>query len=527
LLHRLWVHGARTDPSRSAVAEKLQALAEKIIERWGDRAEADDARGVLLDLALGEGRLAKAEQYLQEISDASPRRGEAELSLGQALWRRAQHILRTSTLEHDQTAEAEKTITRAAGLLSDGIARCRKTVDNDAAALTPALSQKARGSSGAAVNPLFPAALTALAQIHMTEGRPAEAIALLEDSDIASAESHPALEDPNITSGDSCCLALLAYVATGQSDKAKVCLQKLQASPTVSTRCPPAGNADAARQMLQACLRIHRLVKQYLAGYRDRRQDDLVKQISEGFDTLLALPGEGSGHPVPPVAASFFVLAWRAEAYSGLAEGLDVGGPAVLPQAEKQYRQAVAAFQLVLHRVATDANFSPAAEVTVALRIDLARCLRRLSDNSQALSQLLAVLKDHPLMVDAQVEAAYTYQSWGDEKPEYLDMAIQGGKRYQEVWGWGELARRVQSEARFRDIFHEARYNLALCRLRQAQMATDRPQRARLAEAAENDILATWRLFPDMGGAVWYDRYNELLKRIQRLGDRPVVGLSK
>jgi hypothetical protein len=148
-----------------------------------------------------------------------------------------------------------------------------------------------------------------------------------------------------------------------------------------------------------------------------------------------------------------------------------------------------------------------------------------LSDNPQALSQLLFVLKDHPLMVDAQIEAAYTYQSWGEEKPEYLEMAISGGKRYQEVWGWGELARRVQSEARFRNVFHEARYNQALCRLRQAQIATERPQRARLAEAAENDILATRRLLPDMGGAIWYDRYNELLKRIQRLADRPVVGL--
>ena len=129
------------------------------------------------------------------------------------------------------------------------------------------------------------------------------------------------------------------------------------------------------------------------------------------------------------------------------------------------------------------------------------------------------------MMVDAQVEAAYIYQTWGEEQPEYLEMAIQGGKRYQEVWGWGELARRVQSEARFRDVYHEARYNLALCRLRLAQIAADPPQRARLAGAAENDIRVTGRLFPDMGGAGWYDRYNELLKRIQRLAGRPAVGL--
>ncbi|MGO9114927.1 MAG: hypothetical protein ACLP9L_37420 [Thermoguttaceae bacterium] len=478
-----------SDESRQTAEERLQALAERIIQRWADRAEADDARGILLDLALGGGHLETAEQYLQQISAVSPRRGEAELSLGQALWRQAQQLLRTSTLEHDHAAEAEKIIARATGLLGAGIARGRTAIDS-----------AATKGTGAAAKGLLPAAMLALAQIHIAGGRPVEAIALLED--------------PSIAAGDSCCLALLAYVATGQLDKAEICLQTLQAS------LPPAGNAGAARQTLQICVRINRLLRHHLTDYRSRRQDDLVKKIVQEFDTFLASSAKG------PAADSFFVLTWRAEAYAGLAAGLDVDGPVVLPKAEKQYRQAVAAFQATLHRVETQPEFSPAAEVTVALRIELARCLRRLSDNPQALSQLWAVLQDHPLMVDAQVEAAYTYQSWGDEKPEYLEMAIHGDKRHQELWGWGELARRVQSETRFRGVFHEARYNLAFCRLRQAQFATDRPQRARLADAAENDILATQRLFPDMGGAVWYDKYNELLKRIQRLADRPAVGLS-
>jgi hypothetical protein len=128
-------------------------------------------------------------------------------------------------------------------------------------------------------------------------------------------------------------------------------------------------------------------------------------------------------------------------------------------------------------------------------------------------------------MVDAQVEAAYTYQSWGDDKPEYLELAIHGGNRYQEVWGWGELARRVQPEARFREVFLEARYNLAFCRFRQAQLAAERSERSRLAQAAENDILATRRIDRDMGGQLWYDRYNDLFQRIQRLTDQPAVGL--
>ena len=92
-------------------------------------------------------------------------------------------------------------------MLGDGIARCRKAIDSDDAG-------KATGDGPQ--GPSLPAAMLALAQIHITEGRPAEAIALLED--------------PGIAAGDSCCLALLAYVATGQLDKAKICLQTLQAS---------------------------------------------------------------------------------------------------------------------------------------------------------------------------------------------------------------------------------------------------------------------------------------------------------
>jgi tetratricopeptide (TPR) repeat protein len=472
-----------TDEARPTALERLQAMAERIIQRWGDRAEADDARGVLLDLALSEGQLEKASQCLAQISEAAPRRGEAELNLGRALWHRAQALFRTSTLEHNHITEAEATMARAAGLLRDGIARCRKTNDSTAAAKTPLAT-----------------AMFELAEIHMAAGRPVEAIALLED--------------PSVAAEDSYCLALLAYVATGRADKAKTCLKALQAS------LPPATNTNSARQTVEPCLKVNRRLKQLLAGFRDRRQDELIEKIVQEFNTFLESLSKETD------ADSFLVLAWRAEAYAGLAAGMDVDGPAVLPKAEKQYRQAIAIFQDILHRAATKPDFSPAAEGTIAIRIELAHCLRRLSDNAQALQQLLEVLKDHPMMVDAQVEAAYTYQSWGDEKPEYLEMAIQGGKRYQEVWGWGELARRVQSEARFRNVFHEARYNLALCRLRQAQIATDRPQRTRLAEAAENDILATRRLVPDMGGVVWYDRYNELLKRIQRLADRPVVGLA-
>jgi tetratricopeptide (TPR) repeat protein len=472
-----------TEETRATATDRVQALAEKIIERWGNRAEADDARGILLDLALAEGRLEYAAQYLQQMSPDSPRRGEAEMNLGQAVWQRAQQLMRMSTLAHDHSEEAEKTVARAAILLTEGIAQSRKATD---AAATSALAK----------------GMLALAQIHMMSGQPAKALVLLDDPAMAA-------------SGDTYSMAILANLASGELGKAGLCLKKLQAS------LPPNGSPAAARQMLQTCVRTHSLLKQHLARYRERRQVDLAAKLVQNFDTFLASRADMPGSP------GFFISAWRAEAYAGLADGLDTGGPGVLPAAEKQYRRALIALREILDRVEADASFSPSPDATVALRIELARCLRRVQDHQGAFFQLRIVLRDHPWMVDAQVEAAYTYQSWGDEKPECLQLAIQGGEQFREVWGWGELARRVQSESRFREVYHEARYNLALCRFHQAQIASDGFERTRLLDAAENDILVTQRSAPDLGGAIWYDRYDELFKRIQRLANRPATGLLK
>ena len=59
-----------------------------------------------------------------------------------------------------------------------------------------------------------------------------------------------------------------------------------------------------------------------------------------------------------------------------------------------------------------------------------------------------------------------------------------------------------------------------------SEAATGRAERERLIAAAEEDILATRRsasdkVNEDMGGPVWYDRYDELFQRIQRLAGQP------
>ncbi len=485
---------------RAAAAKRVKKLADVIVARWSDRSEAVEARSVLLQMAIAAGNLDAAGQYLEKLPDTSPQRADAQLSLGQALCHRGLQI-DSSNNATPSVAEADATIGRAVALLKEGIAYHRKSTSTNETSRT------------------LTAAALALAQLHTASGHPLDAITWLEDPVIGPKSlltATPPTKEQIDFAIQTYCVAFVAYVAGGQPEKARQCLPAIEGivhpDETPETE-------EIARQEFHASLRLGRLLEQHFHRIRLQQKEDGLKESVRAFDEFLAPATSG-----PPLD-DFFALTCKAEVYFGLAIGLDTGDPAVPVDAEHHYRRAADAYRLIGHRALTKRDFAPAQSLT-AVRIRLARCLRRLGANREALAELLPVLKEHPGMIDAQVEAAYTFQARGDENVADLEIAIQGGSLFPTAWGWGEISRRVQSEPGYRNTYYEARYNLALCRLRQAQSATESLQVARLAATAENDILATQRLFPNLGGSVWYDRYNELMRQIQRLGNRPVIGLT-
>ena len=111
----------------------------------------------------------------------------------------------------------------------------------------------------------------------------------------------------------------------------------------------------------------------------------------------------------------------------------------------------------------------------------------------KALDVLVEILKTRETLLDAQREAAYTYQAWGEEKPGYYMLAIRGGHKVERrdgsvsnlVWGWSGIARKVQDIEKFSDVFNEARYNLALCRLKYAESKTGQQRTRSVAPGRE------------------------------------------
>ncbi|MHB8900437.1 MAG: hypothetical protein ACYC6Y_16925, partial [Thermoguttaceae bacterium] len=293
-------------------------------------------------------------------------------------------------------------------------------------------------------------------------------------------------------------------------------------------------------RLTQIYISLGRQLEELLTRLRTEGKSEQIQKVSQGFEKFLGtISKREKGN-------SFSSLNWVAQTFASLGAGLDPGdGP--LPQAAvKYYESAGATYYKMLKTPPADA---PQGADT-AVKVQLAVCLRALgrrqdakdpsqADKSaeknftQALSLLVGILKEKETRVDVQMEAARTYQELAraSGQPSYYLNAILGGQKQADghylVWGWNGISRRVGSRDEYRPILYEARYNIALCRMRIAQTQTGQ-QRTESLAGAENDILITHRLYPSLGGPEWFDKFDALLKAIRKFqGKDNPPGLEK
>ncbi len=160
-------------------------------------------------------------------------------------------------------------------------------------------------------------------------------------------------------------------------------------------------------------------------------------------------------------------------------------------------------------------------------------CERRLGSHKESLDRLTKLLQKNPKLLEAQRQAAYTYQEWAALNPGYYLNAMLGGRpspgtTQNIIWGWHTLSVMVQRHPNkdlSEGVFHEARYNLSECRYRHA-MALAPAEKLEKLKLAQQDIAITYRLRPSMGGPEREKKYDKLLQDVQKaLGQKP-TGLS-
>ena len=479
----------------------MVAMAGYITKLWPESPEAADAWMMLLHTAVASGNLSRAAEFLKKIPPDSSQRGEAELMLGRAYWAAYLRAQRFDDDERPKEAELQKQLDEAKRLLAAGIEHTAEKIDAS----------------------LF-ASVLSLAQINLRDGHQSEAVKLLDHPKYGPhtllKEKHPASNQPGYDV-ETYKTALRAYVANRDLEKAEKTMDRLEKAVAAE------GGAEAASKLTKIYISLGRELQEQLADLRKQNKAGQLKDVSEAFELFLdRILQREEGN-------TFNSLNWVAETFYGMGLGFDPGGEVLPPEAEKYYRKAADAYRAILVKCKQDENYAPRKDAVYGIRMRMAKCLLSLGQYENAMKYLLSVLVRRNMMIDAQVLASEVYQAWaavpGNAKR--YQKAIMGGYRSKKtnsnvVWGWQKIAKLTAVSKTHADIFHKARYNMAVCQMQLALELGGQDKKDAL-EAAEKSIVRLQILYPEMGGPRWWKKYDNLLKKIEKLQEKRPVGLKR
>jgi hypothetical protein len=504
LLSHLQIYNATPPDERASQKRRMENLADYITRRFAGDAEADEAWMTLMIIATNEHDVDQVLAYLAKIPEQSPRRGEAELKAGQALWIAALVASRQPDESRPPQPDIDNIRQQAQETLARGVERITK-------------SAEATG-----VNFTMAAAALSLSQIYIESGRAADAVKLLEDPRIgplALVEAKSPIAAEGTFAAEACKAALRAYVATQQLDKAEKVMNALEAYIGAS-------GDEKANQTLIAIYRALGLeLENHVAALRKENRTDDLQAVSRGFELFLdRIVSKEHGN-------NFNSLNWVAETYGRLGAGHESDDASTTAQSRAFYEKAAHADEKILAAVKAGPQFAT-PQAVLAVKVRMAKSARHGGHFKEAIDQLVDILKVQPKLLDGQREAAYAYQEWGRDNPATLKLAIEGGRKekdpkgqeYNVLWGWARIAALTQRDKRFQDVYHEASYNLAKCYLLSA-LAQEGSEKAASLKKAEAAVMLTVQLHPDLGGGDWPKKYDKLLRNIQKELGQPQTGI--
>lgn len=468
----------------------ITQLAEFAAEHWPKDSLADDARLTLMRLAVSAKDPKKALELLGLFSMDSPRRGDAELLAGQTLWI---DWLRLNQLPKDKQPDADemtKLLTEARRILTEGVGRLKRNIPRDGD-----------------VPYSLAAGTLSLGQICLQQDLGIKAVEWLDDPKVGAytlaKSGNKEFERGNFRV-ETFKAALRAFVAADRLQSAEQAMDALE-------KAAPADNLT--RIYITLGRELENNLKRYLA------EGDQVKadRAARGFDLFLSRIASR-----PTEQITYQALFWAAEAFVEMGNSFSPSEGPLTPKSQKLYAKAAQVYERIINICLDDKEFAPRAGISTGIKIRLARCLRRLGEYKAAMDLIVEILAAQNNLIDAQVEAAATYQDWGTKKPGYYLFAIRGGRKAKLksgevvylVWGWSRIAGRVQHSDPHQDIFFNAKYNQSLCRLKYA-LSLEGKKKTDQLRAAEHDILLIQRLRPEVGGKKWYKQFDKLLIDIQ------------
>ncbi|MEM9364740.1 MAG: hypothetical protein AAGD07_02015 [Planctomycetota bacterium] len=475
------VIASEENDSEHLMAE-IEQFADYLLMTWPDSPKAAGAQEIVIRLALSNDQFDRAEALLDKMPEG-PQRATLQRLMGMLVWNK--FLMANAEEGH---SGSDQDLEKARQYLEAGL----KGV-NEGFADTQTLQ-----------------AGLVLTKLLLRQGKSQQAVGVLDNAKYGPLKLLPKVDDPEQSLLlDLYKTELQAVVGTMTGSNANTDPLLKRASETL----------DKLRDTVQGPDGKKRLVGTYVALARDIRSQletttpDRKAKLIDAFNVFLKQIAQSTQDES--------TLMWVGRTMMEIGESaMQDGELKAVGQASELIEGAASVFEDLL----------PKSEDKLTLRFLFARCLRMLGQYSKALDQYQNVLKEKPMMLDAQKEAALTYEMWAGElapgiASKAYATALMGGRKGPDgkniIWGWGRISTLTQRDPKFRTIFFDARYHVALCRYLQGKKAKD----DRIVKQAIRDITSVAVLYPELGGQEQRARFDALLKKIQTDAGEPANGL--
>jgi tetratricopeptide (TPR) repeat protein len=487
-----------TAEGKQQLTEQLQPFAEYLVQTWPQSAEASAAASALVQLALMNKEWDKAEQFLKLVPATGDSGDRLRREVGISFY--AKYLEEKKAAGEDTQATTELR-TKAIATLKLGIQGLSAS-DMDANAVD---------------------AINALVRLLLIDNQVDEAAKIMLDgnsSPIKAIEQKPDMV-PSL-------VAMETFRTAIQLINSRLAEGKLETEAAVTQmrgyikRLQETATADASGSQALASIFIAlaRDLKEQLVA---TKEDAKRKQMSEAL-VILAVEAARS--------ESFNTQYWAADTIVSVAEELATSA-AGKAQATQAYTQAAKLLEAILAKDKSQPGWIEPAGFVTQIRLKLAQVKRGQGEYGAAIEELATILEQNNGLLDVQMEAARTYQAWGNAvNAGFHEVAIIGGRpdpktRQKLIWGWGKIQKMTANQPNFSEQFYEARYQLAYSRWQYANSLQNAKQKSEELARAENDITSTATLYPTLGGAAMKRKFDTLLKSIQKAMGKPTVGLAK
>lgn len=499
------------EAKKAAFRKQVVAINEYIAEKWPKEEAAKDARSRLAQLALASGDVNQALEIAKKLPENSPQRAEIQLQMGLQQW---SEYLKLSKLpagdaKRPSDAEMEKKRLATKKTLDDGVSLIRKHGSGDPTFVT--LTSE-----------------LALAQIHLELGDAKAALDVLQRPktgllDLALANA-PVFQGNNLQQ-QVYAAALKCFLQLQNFDQAEAMLERLGGA-----------TGDPSKLVGLRLSLARQLDKELEEAEKAGADPKTLADKSKGFAGLLRKVSANAG------TLDFGSAAWVAKKQFGLARALDPEGPLSADDKEtvdayNAYKDAMKLYEGLLAKTTGKPADSTEGKSRMGLRFEIAKCQRRLGMFKEALAFYEEILLTAPKNMEAQIEAAKTYQDWaetsGDRQHWRYAMAggpvrkTSSGDKESSIVGWAGIASELRNpNGKYSKEYYDSRYNLELCRAKSASTASEADAR-KLYEDSEQALITLYTVRRELDEGPQRAKFEPLLIAVQKRLGKEATGFPK